>query len=157
MDSKIIFLDMDGVLNSTNYAIKNNIMYFYRRAEFLDLANVEQLKRIITVTDAKIVISSAWRRYMSLDEFIVLFARVKVYNIIGMTNPDRMLSRAIQINQYVIKHNIKCFVVLDDGLLIRKESDVVPKRIKRRFVRTSQLYGLQKEDADKAIKILNGS
>ena len=66
------------------------------------------------------------------------------------------MTRGEQINDYVKLHNIRTFVVLDDDHLIRREFDVVPKRVSKRFVRTSQLYGLTKENADDAIKILGG-
>lgn len=157
MIDKVIFLDIDGVLNNTNYAQQKHIKYFYRSEAYMDMSNVEQLRRIQSATGAKIVISSSWRRYMSLDEFMVMFAKIGVYNVIGMTNPDYKLTRGEQINEYVKKHDIRTFVVLDDGLLIRREFDVVPKRVAKRFVRVSQLYGLTKEDADDAIRVLGGS
>ena len=55
---KIIFLDIDGVLNSE--------MYEWSRGEDradnrIDLSRVRLLKDIVSATDAKIVLSSTWR------------------------------------------------------------------------------------------------
>ena len=55
---KVIFLDIDGVLNSE--------MYEASRTEnstdgYIDMSRVKLLADIINVTDAKIVLSSSWR------------------------------------------------------------------------------------------------
>ena len=75
---KIIFLDIDGVLNSTSQqtpAIGN---------EFLPRC-VTELNRIIALTDAKIVLSSNWRYlihngYMDLTGFSIL---LRSHNVRG--------------------------------------------------------------------------
>ncbi|MCG6912835.1 hypothetical protein LJE86_02875 [bacterium BMS3Abin03] len=55
----MIFLDIDGVMNSSNYYKTINI-----KNEYWDRFNplsVELLKRLAEETDAKIVITSSWR------------------------------------------------------------------------------------------------
>jgi histidinol phosphatase-like enzyme len=51
---KVIFLDIDGVLNSEEFLKKN-------KNEAIDRNNVSILKKIIDKTGAFIVMSSAWR------------------------------------------------------------------------------------------------
>jgi hypothetical protein len=48
---KVIFLDVDGVLNHSDYKI-----------DIIDLNKILLLKKLIDLTDAKIVLSSTWRR-----------------------------------------------------------------------------------------------
>lgn len=78
---KIIFLDIDGVLNPVHYM---NAMYKMWKASHKQIKshdeygqlffyqNCDALKRIIDETGAKIVISSTWRR-AGLDEMIKLW------------------------------------------------------------------------------------
>ena len=74
---KIIFLDIDGVLNSESY-FKNKI------AGVIDPECVRRLNRIIKETDADIVISSSWK--LSPSSVYAEFNDVGIEgNIIGMT------------------------------------------------------------------------
>ena len=62
----IVFLDVDGVLNSENYLIymyeKNKRPYHLYDMPF-DPKCMENLKRLVKETKSKIVISSTWRKY----------------------------------------------------------------------------------------------
>lgn len=65
---KVIFLDIDGVLNT-----QQTFMKIYeewkktgeRRTE-IDLERVGFLKEIVAATDAKIVLSSSWRSALKI-------------------------------------------------------------------------------------------
>ncbi len=78
---KIIFLDMDGVMNnhqvfSTNSTKHNDHLNEGERDNCtcwtlenqVDPACVERLNKIIDATDTKIVISSSWRKVCDVDE-----------------------------------------------------------------------------------------
>ena len=61
---KIIFLDFDGVLNTEHY--QNYLMYQRqpwqdKHGAFFDPEAVRQLKRIVDITKADIVIESSWK------------------------------------------------------------------------------------------------
>ena len=59
---KVIFLDVDGVLNSNySHSISTNEKG-WMWDEISDF-HLEKLKRIVDETDAKIVLSSSWRVY----------------------------------------------------------------------------------------------
>ena len=60
---KVIFLDIDGVLNTsqTFIEIDNEFIKTGKRRIEIDLDRVELLKEIVDATGAVIVLSSSWR------------------------------------------------------------------------------------------------
>jgi len=147
---KAIFLDIDGVLNSTNTKVLTN----YTRATFLDPDMILRLKRIIEATDAKVVLSSDWR-YDKDDErynqdFIELRDTLKENGIefYGFT-PERIDgNRGFEIAEYILSHDeFTNYVVLDD----RPDACIDNSH----FVRTLMSTGLTEEHVEEAIKILN--
>ena len=55
---KIIFLDIDGVLNSKAYDSKRD----WNKQTNIDETRLPLIKQIVEATDAKIVLTSTWRR-----------------------------------------------------------------------------------------------
>lgn len=56
---KVIFLDIDGVLNSRTYDRKRN----WNEQTDIDETRLPLIKEIVDATDAKIVLSSTWRQH----------------------------------------------------------------------------------------------
>ena len=56
---RIIFLDFDGVLNSVKYDRERDITINTN----LDESRLPLLKQLVDVTQAKIVLSTSWRRH----------------------------------------------------------------------------------------------
>ena len=66
----ILFLDIDGVLNTgqyNRYMIENNLNDFDENGSIFDPNAVDNLRLIIDSTHADIIISSTWR-YDGLDK-----------------------------------------------------------------------------------------
>ena len=116
---KIIFLDVDGVLNS-QYSFKRhgNILY----DEYL-----KNLKKIVLETKANIVISSTWRKsdilMNELKEYlekyeISQYLIGKTDNYIGI-NKERgdEIRKWINDNKHL---NIETFVIIDDDIDMRE-------------------------------------
>lgn len=59
--TRIIFLDMDGVMNHTG---------FMKGPDPIDPKCLERLNEIVEATDAKVVITSTWRKYTHINEII---------------------------------------------------------------------------------------
>lgn len=157
---KVIFLDFDGVITTPKSKCK------------LDPERMALLGRILDATDAKIVISSSWRRY-SLEETIKHITDASNFFVGGNPFPypeavvgvtERMYSfcypnnerhfglpRGCEIEHYLNQHsNIDSYVIIDDDqdmLLCQAEN----------FVHTDGEIGLTEDDVEKAIKILNNS
>lgn len=157
---KIVFLDIDGVLTSLDCRMK------------LDQKNIDRLGKIIEATDAKLVITSSWRRHKLEDTIKELTTdswrhagAIFPYRdkIIGHTrrlycfdlnDPDtHFLSvRGLEIENWLRIEgkdlNIESFVIIDD------DSDMLLQHAPY-FVKTDTYKGLSDKNVDKAIRILN--
>lgn len=173
---KVIFLDIDGVLNTECY-----IEAFWdicKRAELSrpeaaslrlemlrdDFGNVfcpiacRRLAWIIELTGAKIVISSTWRmsglsvmkgmwKHRSLPgEVIDCTPITKGRSSLSFSE---RLERGNEIKQWLSEHpEVESYVIFDD------DNDMLPEQMEN-FIQTDEVYGITLKDAEKAIQILN--
>lgn len=156
---KIIFLDIDGVLNSGTYFANCAYegMHLYR---YFDKEKMELLVKIIEETQAKVVLSSSWRS--DLDENLypiredgerllaVLAAHgIELYSKTGR----RMQERSDEIRGWLKEHpETTHFVILDDEIEGQQYNDWY--ELEPHFVKTIYEVGLTPSDAETAIKIL---
>lgn len=164
MNSKVIFLDIDGVLNSADTVSDwekktgtSGYGGFFEETDEITNGDVKwgeglvrNLKYIVKKTGADIVISSTWRHYFSVDKFKEMFAIYDWHNapVIDRT-PYGGKIRGLEVNTWLNKHaQYTNYVILDDS------DDFMVSQIKN-FVQTNPEVGLTKEDANKAIEILN--
>lgn len=142
---KIIFLDIDGVLNSRKCFEEKHFKGWVKICPEL----VEHLNRIVTNTDARIVVTSIWR--------LAGLPRIKrtlknagvVGKIIGVT-PDSTCMRGAEISLWMGDDPEKIFsdyVILDDNY------DFLPHQ-KYCLVQTDSSIGLSRKNADLAINLL---
>jgi len=99
--NKIIFLDIDGVLN-TREDLKNNVL--------INDKLVEKLKEAIKETEAKIVISSSWGEKVICE---LVSRGISPDDIIGVT-PRNKRFRGEQIKDWLDEHDYKNYIVIDD-------------------------------------------
>ena len=155
---KVIFLDIDGVLNCKNTA---DCCEGYIG---VDNKKVELLKRVVDETGALIVLSSSWRLGVTntglgteglmdyLKEKLAKYG-LEIYSMtpqIGGFHGSRGKEIDIWLNS---RDNIESWVVLDDEYF----DDFSVYGIDSHLVNTD-FYGdgLTKEDVEQAIYILNG-
>lgn len=174
---KIIFLDIDGVLNDEQTFIDIHNYWEetgYRKLE-IDINMVKRLKKIIDATDAKVVLSSSWRfgwdliadgncipRVKQDKELndILLYHGIKVYSKTGRSKDGQ---RGKEISEWLDNHSgIESFVIIDDetsdlmdyynrGLVVKTSFRPAGEMIKS----MSDCSGLQDTHVVKAIEILN--
>lgn len=144
---KLIFLDIDGVMNSYTSALsaKHESLAFDNRA-------VENLKLVINETGAKIVVSSTWRIGETIDSLKTrIFSHYGLdEHVIGITPYYIETIRGIEISDYMLSNEnmrVDAFVILDD--------DTDMGNLKPFHVHVNRVYGLSVNDAKKAISILN--
>jgi uncharacterized protein YaaR (DUF327 family) len=132
---KIIFLDIDGVLNNYN-TLGERLSW--------ESDSVKILNRIIKETGAEIVLSSTWRKLKSYRNIIKNDMKI---NYIGKT-PSLYKKRGIEIQTWLDENpGVEKFVILDD------DSDM--EHLMPHLLQTDGEFGLTNEIADEAIKRLN--
>lgn len=123
---KVIFLDIDGVLNCQDTFIKRyekkKITGFYELE--IDINMVKRLSDIIKETNALIVLTSSWRIFFKYENGILrsfdkgkdLVKLLNEYNlsIYDMTPFDRNRIRDIEISRWLNNHDISNFIIIDD-------------------------------------------
>lgn len=153
MSTKVVFLDIDGVL-VTKRLLKQRVDG--RKVAEPDC--VSALNHLTQVAGAEIVISSSWRFCGQQEMQAILDLWGVDAPIVGMT-PDltrveggiyKAVPRGNEIQQYLDEHlEIKYFVILDD------ECDMA--HLERYMVKTKFDCGLTIGDVERAIEILSES
>jgi hypothetical protein len=145
---RIIFLDVDGVLNSQ--AFYDRYLPFGRPVPRppLDRDAVRRLDRLIVATGAWIVLSTSWRGYSTLPGWLVSHGCRGA--VVGRT-PFRPAPRGVEIATWLNAAArrgvpIQRFAILDD--------DADMGALAPYLVQTDHRYGLQDEDVDRAIDLL---
>lgn len=117
---KVIFLDIDGVLNSVEHSIAAHANKSSTRTHRVDPVRVGLLRWLVEQTGAKIVISSTWRYGHSLQWFEGYFEKLEwSAPIIGLT-PKLDLRRGEEVDAWLRDDNEKVgeeitYVIFDDG------------------------------------------
>ena len=118
---KILFLDIDGVLNSREYDRKRN----WNEQTDIDETRLPLVKEIIDKTGAKIVLISTWRSHWNRDESLCdedgkyinrLFSKYGL-TIYDKTPDLGLLSkRKDEVKAWLAEHTgeVERFVILDD-------------------------------------------
>lgn len=144
---KIIFLDIDGVLNTS--ATWDRVYSVYKKTGVrpveIDEFRVEYLKQIIDETGAKIVLSSTWRSFFEKNNDLVVPRSERgkelyeIFNKYGIeiydyTTKNNNLRREEQITMWINEHDdIDSFVVIDD-----ESSDLI-RFIGKELIKTSRV------------------
>lgn len=174
---KVLFLDIDGVLNSQNwfgfmkycedngtvekilnYVDTNDDDVKYK-LHMLDDRAIANLNRIIEATGCKVVLSSSWRSSRESDNIFtqyVLKLKGYKYDFYGVTprlwHKEFGTQRGEEIQMWMDKelekNEIESYVILDD------DRDMLPEQMDN-FILVNNQYGLSDIDVFKAIEILN--
>lgn len=163
---KVIFLGVDGVLNSKDDLLKyrennTNRVVLYSEVEDRPL---KLLKQLVEKTGAKIVISSSWRigcdrsgtdSVFGTELYDKLVQRLKDYDM-EVFDITPLLSginqRENEICQWLQKHDgeVEEFVIIDN------EKDI-HGLIESNLVETTYEHGLTEEHITRAIQLLGGA
>lgn len=150
---KVIFIDIDGVLNedSTPTRTKSRVM-------FIDQEKLLRLKQIVEATQAKIVLSSTWRYDRDDPRYNGDFLELReVFQKVGLefysyTPVDAIgIRRGMEIKAWLGMHpEVDQYIILDDELFDFEERGLLPRLIKTAFWDG----GLTEEHMQEAIKLL---
>ena len=172
----LVFLDFDGVLNTERHFAElkgKGLPFKDKYGPKFDLIAVENLRKIIDTTEARIVVSSSWR-YMGLGDLQRMWHdRDLPGKIVGVTplhtDDDKLLetdlsqldeitadmfcsSRGNEIKAYFeevlsVDAAMQRYVILDDL------KDVLPEQ-EDHFIRIDPIVGITEKDAERAIEII---
>ncbi len=155
IQNKVIFLDIDGVLNSDAYDRIRG-----KNQGNIDETRLPLLKRLIDETQALIILSSSWRKHWEKDidicdnvgrEIIDTFAKYQI-SIYDKTVCLASNDRAEEIRIWLSNHNdVKLYVIFDD-IAFGWGAD-----LQEHLIKTNPRIGLGLEERyiQKAIEILN--
>ena len=153
---KVIFLDVDGVLNCI-YSKSRQGNYIG-----IDDIRVKRLKEIVDKTGAKIVLTSTWKfdwevtdKESMSEGGWYLDRKMKRQNltILDKTH-DQGWNRGYGIKQYLDSHIVDSWVVLDDEIFTDYENEgILPHLVKTEFY--DENGGIQDDHVKKAIMLLN--
>lgn len=151
---KVIFLDVDGVLNSIKYELERD-----ENDPPFDRSRIPLIKRIVTETGAKIVLSSSWRRNWENGrgtdwkmEWLVRAFSEQGVEIFGKTGISPNNDRAAEIREWLSDNpDTERYAVIDDIFFGWEEHSpyvvITSERIGR---------GLEEKHVEAAVRILNG-
>lgn len=150
---KVIFLDVDGVLNSKDWLENNRV----RTENSVNPEKVKLLSEIVQKTNAEVVLSSTWRYIPEHPMFMYLTDMlgqngIKIHSFIPKLDGDRPKEIRAWIEKQ--KEEIQ-FVSIEDDF---SEDDYRKYGIEDCLVRTSyygEYGGLQRNHVEKAIQLLN--
>lgn len=153
----IIFLDFDGVLNSTRSAVAT--INLKRRQKFddhqwaiLDPIAIGLVNKLCEEALAYVIVSSTWRLFTPMEEFNKRFTKMGfIYiNCIDRTPDSQDGHRGRQIDSWMKQQTflISNYVILDD------DSDMLESQ-KDHFIHVPHANGLLLEHYRKALGILN--
>ena len=155
---KIIFLDIDGVLNNVR------TQEMFEDYIFISDDKILLLKELIDKTGAKVVLSSSWRKGWRFKDtnprcanedvrlFNALELKLKEYGITLISYTGHFWNRGKEIEDWLNNWNgekIESFVILDD----MDSAEFAPNS--DRLVQTDISTGLTEEKVQEAIKLLN--
>lgn len=167
----IIFLDVDGVLNSMAYfeLLRNPDNPLYKRGKYNEISDyhLQMLSKIYHTCNAHIVLTSTWRElddesntvcYALYQYLIDELARynMKIISKTPVIDMNRPLEIVTWLNNRADKDEIR-FVSLDDDFSKDKydEYGIGDCLVKTKFFcKELSEGGLQQEHVDKAIEIL---
>ncbi len=125
---KVIFLDVDGVLNSDEYFDKIRNLDIQGIEREIDIEKIKLLKKAIDETGAKVVLCSSWRYTTNAQHLKELLSN---YGIYVDTTPFLENKRGLEIKQWLSDNeNVEDFVILDDEIFDSYDQELIKKLIK---------------------------
>lgn len=149
---KIIFLDVDGVLN----IMSDSYRTYMRHDNHIEAHLVKRLEYLIEKTNANIVISSSWRSNMGDLKLQMEINGFKHWDkVIGRTGRDNEGMRGNEIKEWLdnTEYNIEAYCVLED-----EPADICGSKCRAIMsyyvVKTDSNEGLSDNDIKRALYIL---
>ena len=125
---KVIFLDIDGVLNSDEYFDRIKDLNLHGIQSQIDIEKIKLLKKAIDETGANVVLTSSWRytkNAQSLKELLL------EYNIHTDSTPFLQNERGLEIKKWLENNpNLENYIILDDEIFDSYDEGLMKNLVK---------------------------
>ena len=154
---KVLFLDLDGVLNTFTSRRRKGLSYY---SDIIDEDKLRHIKEIVKKTECEIVLTSSWRKYWNNRGTQIDSAGKAIqnaFNSLGLTiySKTPVIENAYRNQEIVswLKNNgmVEQYVILDDKDFQWSED------LRRHWVACSDETGFTATQIDVAVNILNGN
>ena len=153
---KVIFLDIDGVLNSAQFCakIKDKRLTMQKIEREIDKKPLLMLKRIVNETGARIVVTSSMRKEPTFKDFkeYVSHEGIRIHDV-TLDFGDSGMHRGEEIREWIQKHKeeLEEYVILDDYTFKDFGEELKAHQVKSNMWTTR---GLEQIYAEQAITLL---
>lgn len=155
---KVIFLDIDGVLNNGTHTkamfdssinFKEESTDITMRHQGFDPISIRFIRKLIKETGAVVVVSSTWRGNWTSCQAELMHVNI---DVIDRTTKvfDFSLKRGDEIKDWLLnraKRTVQKFIIIDD------DNDMLESQ-QEFFVECDPQYGFKKDQFDKALELL---
>jgi hypothetical protein len=151
MNSRIVFLDYDGVVNTPMWnAEGTHCSYGWaKQGKVNNFQAVQWLSEACQKFGYDIVVSSTWRMWDNYKECLINGGLREGIEVLGKTPEIRTQCRGFEIKTYLEEHpEIQYYVIVDD------EADMLPEQIGH-FILTDGDVGFTIKDFKKFEEIFN--
>lgn len=149
---KVIFLDIDGVLNHADWLTEHRNFGL----DHLDPAAVARVQRICDATGAHVVISSTWRLVYSLGRLRdMLYERGLRARVVGETPHLPAQERGDEIQLWLDRTPARRGWELDGIVILDDDRDM--RHLDPWLVRTAFATGITDADVERAVEMLSRS
>lgn len=124
---KILFLDVDGVLNKTSDADVINEGFYLQR---LNQKLIDKLLQIVWNTECRVVLSSTWRKRVEDIAFLIK-CKVPINSVTDSNGP----TRGHEIQRWLDQNDVYSYAIVDD------DSDMLDSQ-RKNFFQIDPEYGL---------------
>lgn len=147
---KPLFLDFDGVLNSSRFLYGSGRPKPRRDEDMFDPACVARLARVLDQTGAQIVVSSSWRHSRTPKDLERLLWSVDLprrHRVVGRTGNGGTRGDEIQAWLCAYPGRVERFAIVDD-------MSTMGRVLARCFVQTNPTVGLDDVGAERLVRLL---
>ena len=154
MKKKIIFLDFDGIMETVFQLPLEDAMkvQYDKYGPMFDEECINNLRLIISATNAEIVVASSWKLNLSLKDLQGMWQSRRLPGTVIDSTPNINFMNDTEIDSWLYQHEgeVDNYVILDD-----MSADNFSQPLQSHFFHVNPSVGLNREIAEEVIRFLS--